>query len=184
VDHTKNINNYFDVLNKVLSKICRSEINKFIELVDQVRSQNKKILICGNGGSGATASHIVCDLNKGLSYGKEKKFQVINLSDNMATVLAYGNDTSFDDIFVEQTKNFLDHGDLFIGISSSGNSNNVLKAIEYANSKGNTTLGLTGYNGGKLKELSKYSVNANIDDTQISEDVHMILGHLLYKVLS
>jgi len=93
----------------------------------------------GNGGSGSTASHAAADLNKGVSYGREKRFRVMSLNDNMATLTAYANDVSYSDAFVEQLKNFLHPGDLVIGISGSGNSPNILKAIEYANQQGAIT---------------------------------------------
>ena len=99
----------------------------------------------GNGGSGASASHAAGDLNKGVSYGREKRFRVISLNDNLATLTAYANDVSYVDVFVEQLKNFLRPGDLVIAISGSGNSPNVLKAIEYANQQGAITVGLTGF---------------------------------------
>ena len=90
---------------------------------------------------------------------------------------------NYDDVFVEQLKNFLNKGDIVIGISGSGNSKNVLRAIEYANSNGGISIGLTGYNGGILKQIAKYSVNAKIDDMQISEDIHMMLCHMTYSIL-
>lgn len=146
--------------------------------------EGSTIFVFGNGGSAATASHFATDLNKGISYGLEKRFRVMALTDNFSTVSAYSNDTSYDDVFVEQMKNFIKPGDLVIGISGSGNSKNVLNAVEYANSRGNITVGITGYDGGKLRQIAKHSVNANIKDMQISEDIHMILGHLTMKVLN
>jgi D-sedoheptulose 7-phosphate isomerase len=140
------------------------------------------IFIFGNGGSASTSSHFCCDLNKGVSYGKHKKFHAHSLTDNMATITAYANDTSYDDVFVEPLKNFLNPGDLVIAISGSGNSKNVIKAVEYANSMGNRTAGITGYNGGKLKQIATLSVNANVNDMEISEDIHMILCHTIKNV--
>ena len=97
--------------------------------------------------------------------------------------MAISNDQSYDDIFLIQIQNFLKIDDVVVGISGSGNSINVLKAIEYANQQGATTIGFTGYNGGKLKEIVDYSLNANIDDMQISEDIHMIFNHLMMQIL-
>ena len=141
------------------------------------------IFICGNGGSAATASHFACDINKGVSYGLDKRFKIIPLTDSLSTITAYTNDVGYDIIFVEQLKNFFNKGDVLIGISGSGNSRNVLNAIEYVNDHGGISIGWTGFSGGKLKEISTYSVNANIDDMQISEDLHMIFTHLMMKVL-
>ncbi len=180
------INNYFDRLEKTIDNLDRNEIENFIQVLNQARNNEKTVFIMGNGGSAATASHFVCDFNKGASYmcDDKKRFKFICLNDNIASMTAYSNDVSYDDIFVEQLKNFLKKGDVVIGISGSGNSKNIIKAVEYANKNDGITVGLTGYNGGKLRELAKYSVNANVVDMQVSEDIHMILCHLILKVLT
>lgn len=180
------INNYFDRLKNTLDNIDRNEIETFVQVLNTAREQGNNIFIMGNGGSAATASHFVCDFNKGASYMQDdkKRFKFICLNDNVATMMAYSNDVSYDNIFVEPMKNFFNKGDVVIGISGSGNSKNVVKAIEYANQNDGITVGLTGYNGGKLKQLCKYSVNANIDDMQISEDVHIVLCHLIMQILT
>lgn len=177
------IEEYFNKLKTTIDNLNRDEIETFIKVLVQAKEAGKMVYIMGNGGSAATASHFCCDFNKGVSYGKDKRFKFICLNDNLATMMAYANDISYDDIFVEQLKNFLNSGDVVIGISGSGNSKNVLKAIEYANSADGTTIGITGYDGGKLKKMAKYSVNTNINDMQISEDIHMILDHLCSKAL-
>ena len=178
------IKNYLNLLQKTISSLNSAEIDNFLDVLMTAYNAGSTIFIFGNGGSAATASHFATDLNKGISYGLEKRFRVMALTDNFSTVSAYSNDTSYDDVFVEQMKNFIKPGDLVIGISGSGNSKNVIKAIEYANASGNTTVGITGYDGGKLRQFAKYSVNANINDMQISEDIHMILGHLTMKLLN
>lgn len=177
------INNYLERLKNCIDNLERNEIECFINTLLSARDRGSQIYIMGNGGSGATASHFCCDFNKGMSYQKDKKFKMICLNDNVATMLAYANDVSYDDVFVEQLKNFLQEGDVVIGISGSGNSKNVLKAIEYANQNGAITIGLTGYNGGVLKGIARHCVNANIDDMQISEDIHMMLCHATYNIL-
>ncbi len=177
------ITNYIDTLQKTISMLDKSEINAFLETLMKAYEQDATIFIFGNGGSAATASHFATDFNKGISYGLEKRFRVMALTDNYSTVSAYSNDTSYDDVFIEQMKNFIKDNDIVIGISGSGNSKNVIKAIEYANARGNTTIGITGYDGGTLRKITKLSVNANIRDMQISEDIHMILCHLSMKVL-
>ena len=108
---------------------------------------------------------------------------MVCLNDSIPTMLAYANDVNYEYVFVEQLKNFLNKGDIVIGLSGSGNSKNVLNAIEYANSKNAITIGLTGYDGGFLKKICRYSVNANINDMQISEDIHMMLCHMAYSIL-
>jgi D-sedoheptulose 7-phosphate isomerase len=180
---TNTILQYLSTLKDVFDKVNTSEIQRVAELFLEARASNKTIYVFGNGGSGSTASHMVCDIIKGCSFGKEKRFRIISLNDNIPTLLAYANDVSFDEVFVEQLKNFLSEGDIVLGISGSGNSINVIKAIEYANNKGNTTIGFTGYDGGKLKQISNFSVNAGINDMQMSEDIHIVTLHILYKIL-
>jgi D-sedoheptulose 7-phosphate isomerase len=122
-------------------------------------------------------------LNKGVSYGREKRFRVISLNDNLATLTAYANDVSYTEVFVEQLKNFLRAGDVVVGISGSGNSPNILKAIEYANRQGAITVGLTGFNGGKLASLVQVPVHIPVHDMQKVEDIHMMLFHVAMQVL-
>lgn len=181
---TTYINDYLTTLQKTIDKLDRKEINQFINLMMQARDKEKNVFIMGNGGSASTASHFCCDFNKGASYQMPtKRFKFICLSDNIPTMMAYSNDVSYDDVFVEQLKNFFKPKDYVIGISGSGNSKNVIKAIEYANLNDGITIGITGYNGGKLKQIAKYSVNMNIDNMQISEDLHMMLDHLTTTVI-
>ena len=177
------INNYFNLLKNTIDNLDRKELAVFINILLEARDRGKFIYIMGNGGSASTASHFVCDFNKGMSYEQDKKFKMICLNDNIASMLAYANDTGYENIFVEQLKNFLKPNDIVIGISGSGNSKNILKAVEYANSIGAITIGLTGYSGGKLKAMVDYSVNTNINDMQISEDIHMMICHLIYNIL-
>jgi D-sedoheptulose 7-phosphate isomerase len=178
------INDYISQLKETLDNLERGEIVKLASLLEEARLNGNKVFIFGNGGSGSTATHFACDINKGASMGKEKRHRIIALTDNIPTMLAYSNDLSYDDVFIEQLKNFIDPGDIVIGISGSGNSKNIIKAIEYANAIGNTTIGITGYEGGKLRQISTFSVNANRNDMQISEDIHMILVHLMMKMLT
>jgi D-sedoheptulose 7-phosphate isomerase len=138
----------------------------------------------GNGGSGTTASHIVCDFNKGVSANLVKKLKVMCLNDNMPSISAIANDISYDAIFEEQLKNFLSPGDIVIGISVSGNSKNIIKAIDYANNNGATTIGFCGFDGGKLKKIAKYPIHVKVDDMKITEDIHSVISHILMKMLS
>ena len=183
-NYMNTIKSYIANLKTTLDNLDISEIEKTANAFITARDNQKQIIFFGNGGSGSTASHFVCDLSKGCSYEKDKRIRAICLNDNIPTLLAYSNDVSYDVVFLEQLKNLLNPGDVVVGISGSGNSKNIIKAIEYANANGAVTIGLTGYNGGKLKEISSISVNANIDDMQISEDIHVIVMHILYKLLS
>lgn len=174
-----NYTEYFKLLKKTIENLS---INKLEELTDvflECRKNKNTIYIFGNGGSGATASHVAGDFMKGVSYQLENAFNIISLNDNMPGILAIANDLSYDDIFIEQLKNSLKKGDVVIGISGSGNSANVLKAIEYANNIKATTIGFSGYKGGKLKKLVKLSIHAEINDMEITEDVHMTIFHAL-----
>lgn len=182
-DFIPKINGYFNRLTHAINNLNRDEVNDFMNTLLRARDNGKHIFIMGNGGSGATASHYCCDFNKGMSYQQPSRFKLMCLNDNMPTMMAYSNDVSYDDAMVEQLKNFLEPGDLVIGISGSGNSKNVLKAIDYANENGAETMGLTGFSGGELKKRAKHSVHVNIDDMQITEDIHMALCHMMYSIL-
>lgn len=184
-DFKNDIAMYLAKLQNTINNLDKNEINMFINQLLKARDEGRQIFIMGNGGSASTASHFCCDFNKGASYEFDnKRFKFICLNDNVAGMMAYANDVSYDDIFVEQLKNFFNPGDVVIGISGSGNSKNVLKAIEYANSNGGLTMGLTGFGGGKLKQIAHYSVNMNVDDMQISEDLHMMMDHLSMKIIT
>lgn len=177
------IKSYLVLFTEAFAKINAIEILNIAELLYEAYNRGSKVFIMGNGGSASTASHFACDINKGVSCNLQKRFKVISLTDNLPTILAYANDFSYDDVFIEQLKNFIETDDLVIGISGSGNSVNVLKAIEYANKVGNITIGITGYDGGELKKISKFNFNVGIADMQISEDMHLIFVHLLMKIL-
>jgi D-sedoheptulose 7-phosphate isomerase len=170
-------------LSKVLQRVSPERFEEFVHLLENAYQDGRQVFLMGNGGSGSTASHLACDLNKGVSYGRQKRFRVISLNDNLPTLTAYANDVSYEDIFVEQLKNFLRPGDLVVGISGSGNSPNVLNAITYANSLGAHTVGLCGFNGGKLAAIVKTPILAPVHDMQKAEDIHLILLHAVMQVL-
>lgn len=177
------IKNYIKTLQSVLDQLDHSAINSVLNLLVQATEKGKTIYIFGNGGSAATASHFQNDFNKGISEYTEKKFRFQCLNDNIATVLAIANDISFDEIFRFQLDGRLREGDLVIAISGSGNSKNVLYAAEYAKKQGNTVIGMTGFNGGQLKEICDVCLHAPINSMQITEDIHMIFDHLMMSVL-
>ena len=175
--------NYKNNLINVVEKLDVSKIEKLAKVFLDARENGNFIYTIGNGGSGSTASHMVCDILKGCSYNKEKKFKIMCLNDNIPTVLAYSNDVSYESVFEEQLKNFLNDGDILLAISGSGNSKNIIKAVNYAKENNAFVVGLTGYDGGLLKQLSDLSIDANINDMQISEDIHIIVMHILYHIL-
>ena len=177
------IDTYFDTLKRTLDSLDHREVSDFIQALLDARDAGKQIFVMGNGGSAATASHMVCDFNKGLAVDGKPRFKFICLNDNMATLMAYANDVSYDDVFVEPLKNFMQPGDLVIGISGSGNSTNVVKAIEWANDNGGKTFSLVGYSGGKLKQGSQRSIHVDIENMQIVEDIHIILNHMIMYIV-
>lgn len=183
MDYTNDISIYFERLKNTIDSISKEDLSQLMNVLDQAKEEGRNIFIMGNGGSAATASHYCCDFNKGISYGKDKMFKFICLNDNVPTMMAYANDLSYDEVFVGPLKNFLKGQDLVIGISGSGNSMNVVNAIEYANSIGATTIGLTGYDGGKILKLCKYNVHIPINDMQITEDLHMVVDHCMMKIM-
>jgi D-sedoheptulose 7-phosphate isomerase len=183
MDFKLGISEYFEELKQTIDKIDREQINTVINKLLEVRERRGMIYIFGNGGSASTASHFVNDFNKGVSEDLENRFKFICLNDNVSTVLAVANDTSYDEVFKFQLKNYLEDGDIVIGISGSGNSKNIVNAIEYAKSRNIETIGLVGYNGGILKEIADYIIHIPINDMQKVEDLHMVLDHLMMKVL-
>lgn len=174
---------YFDRLSRVLSSLDNESIDHAVGLVDKAWRDGKQIFTLGNGGSSLTALHFINDWNKCVFMASKRKFRGRSLVDNLGLIMSYGNDVSFQDVFVEQLKNLLEPGDLVIGISGSGNSENVLRAVSYANENGATTLGLCGFDGGKLKNIAQHHVWANINDMQLSEDIHSIFGHIVMQRL-
>ena len=175
---------YVSYLVEIMGKLDFDKIGDFISLILETRQSGKRIFIFGNGGSAATASHFANDLSAGTRSWK-KPFKAISLSDNNAVLTAIGNDCGYDEIFVQQLKVHLEEKDVVIAISASGNSSNVLKAVEYANNLGAHTVGLTGFDGGELKKISSLSLHvpSNKGEYGPVEDIHMIFDHLLYGYL-
>jgi len=175
---------YLIELTRLLEDFPHENFDKMIQAMMKSYHEERHIFVMGNGGSGSTASHWTCDINKGCCLELEKKFKMICLSDNIPTLMAYGNDLSYDDIFVEPLKNFFKPDDLVIGISGSGNSTNVLKAIEYATSHGGRTVGLCGFEGGKLNDMVDIPLLAKVNDMQKVEDIHMIIVHICMQAVA
>lgn len=183
MNYINDITAYFERLKQTLDNISKEDLNTVMNVLVEAKNAGKQIFIMGNGGSAATASHYVCDFNKGISLGKDKKFKFICLNDNIPSLMAYGNDLSYDDIFIYPLQTYYNKGDVVIGISGSGNSENVVRALKWAMENDATTIGLTGYSGGKVMQLCKYNVHIPLDDMQITEDLHMVLDHCMMKVL-
>lgn len=182
MDYRKKIEDYIHLEIEVLGKIDIEAVNDALNLLYDTLQKEGNIYIFGNGGSSATASHFQNDFNKGISEHTEKKFRFQCLNDNIATVMAIANDISFDEVFRFQLGGRLKPGDIVIAISGSGNSRNVLNAVEYAKEQGCKAIGLTGYDGGKLRELADISLHVPVNSMQITEDLHMVLDHLMMSV--
>lgn len=178
------IDDYLGRLNATIKTLDKKQIDAVIRALLKVYDCEGTVYIFGNGGSAATASHCVCDFNKGISEKQEKKFHFVCLSDNTATMMAIANDNGYDLIFRQQLEGKLGKDDLVFAISGSGNSKNVISAVEYAKSIGTKVISMTGYDGGKLLKMSDYPIHANINDMQIAEDVHMIMCHLLASTIA
>jgi D-sedoheptulose 7-phosphate isomerase len=174
---------YIEEEQSLLDGIPLEKIEEVVELLHSACERESRIFVFGNGGSSATAAHLACDLNKGVCSGSQKRFKVICLNDNISTMLAYANDNSYEDIFVEQLKNFLEADDLVIGISGSGNSGNVIKAIEYANENKAISVAFTGFDGGRLLKTARTSILIPASDMQKVEDMHLVMTHMIMQVL-
>src|SRR5205823_15114599 len=152
---------YKTALQETISKIDTVKVEQAIEWFDEARAQSKHIFVCGNGGSASTASHFACDMVKGASFQRDSRFRIMALTDSLPTLTAYSNDVSYECVFVEQLKNFAQTGDLLIAVSGSGNSPNVLRAVEYANSIGCRTIGLSGRDGGQLGKIAQLNLQVS-----------------------
>jgi D-sedoheptulose 7-phosphate isomerase len=174
---------YISKLTETLNCLNHVSIDNAVNLIAEAWDNGKQIITLGNGGSSLTALHFINDWNKSVFIAGGKPFRGRSLLDNIGLMMSYANDVSFQDIFSEQLKNILLPGDLVIAISGSGNSENVIRAVNYANENGAITLGLCGYRGGKLKEIAQHHVWADVDDMQLSEDIHSIFGHIVMQSL-
>jgi len=182
------IEEYFNKLKKGLDRLDRNKIKKIIDILYKAWEEERQIFILGNGGSASTASHFACDIGKGTlgrKYNDKdmKRFKAISLTDNVATITAYGNDLSFNDIFSQQLNNLVREGDVVIAITGSGNSPNILKAIEVAKRFKAVTVGFLGFDGGKVKDLVDHPLIFNDDHYGRIEDAHLILEHLISSAL-
>ena len=177
------VSNYFREHQKLFDKVNVQDIEKAIILIKDKFNNGKKIITCGNGGSALTASHYITDWNKMINIATKKKFKGICLCDNVGLITAFGNDFCYDDIYSGQLKSILDDGDILIAISGSGNSKNVLNAVNYANEKGTETLAIVGFDGGKLIDAARHKVHVPSYDMQLCEDIHLMFGHMVMKSL-
>lgn len=181
INSKEKISEYLDTSISCLSNLKDNidSIEQLFNLINEIRLKQKRIYLIGNGGSSSTASHFVCDLNKTAKITGEKRTRAFALNDNSPYAFAILNDIGFHAVFEEQLKNYLDEGDLVIAISGSGNSKNIINAIKYANHLGAITFGLTGNDGGELKNICKHCLIVPSDKMYHIEDTHLLLNHII-----
>jgi len=164
---------------EAIERIDLEKVNQAIEWFREARDAGRRIFVCGNGGSASTASHFACDMVKGASFNRPTRFRILALTDSLPTLTAYSNDVGYHVVFAEQLRNFAEPGDLFMAISGSGNSPNVVCSMEYANSVGCRTIALTGRDGGKLGPLAQLNIQVAVPHMGRIEDAHMVACHMI-----
>jgi D-sedoheptulose 7-phosphate isomerase len=178
-----NASSYFGCLSETIEDLPFATMDQIAETLLRAHDRGRMIYLFGNGGSAALASHFACDLGKGTANGTGKRFRVLALTDNVPLMTAWSNDSKYEDIFAEQLSNFVQRDDIAFAISGSGNSPNVLRALKLARSAGAITVGLTGYQGGKMKDLCDQCMIVPSDNMQIIEDLHLCVAHAIFTVV-
>ena len=173
------VDNYLNNLGTSLQQIPLEKVQHVIQILHHARLNGRQIFIMGNGGSASTSSHFVCDLAKNNYFEGLPPFRAIDLNSSNAIFTALANDEGYENVFSHQLRNLIEPHDIVIGISTSGNSPNVLRAIELANKSGAITIGMTGFEGGKLSELVNVEIRIPSDNIRHVEDIHMIITHLI-----
>ena len=169
---------YAAEIKETLDSLPWPEIDQMVEHLHRARLEDRQVFVMGNGGSAATASHMACDIGKNTVMPNHARFRVMALTDNMATFSAHANDAGYENVFAEQLANFLRPDDIVIAISTSGNSPNVIKAVQLANDHGALTIGWTGYTGGELAQMVDVSIVVDNDCVEQIEDIHLMLEHM------
>jgi len=175
---------YFEELQRVFTGLAHGSIDQMADVLVKAYESERVVYTFGNGGSASLASHLACDLGKGTAYcNGGKRFRVLALTDNLITLTAWANDSSYEDIFSEQLRNFVQPQDVAFAISGSGNSRNVLNALQVARDAGATTLGISGFQGGQMKSLCDICVVVPSNNMQIIEDVHLAMAHSIFRIV-
>jgi D-sedoheptulose 7-phosphate isomerase len=178
------ISRYFAEVAHQLAAIDSADAERMVELLWECHERGARLALCGNGGSASTASHLVADLQKNLFLAAGKRrWEVISLCDSIPLLTAWSNDTEYANVFAGQARCWLRPGDVLVAISGSGNSSNVLAAVEASHALGAITIGLCGYGGGKLAKTAQHSVVIHSNDMQVVEDVHLSLLHAVFREL-
>ena len=175
---------YFDELQRVANNLCHDGVNQIAEALMKAYVRERTVFTFGNGGSASLASHLACDLGKGTAYcNGGKRLRVLALTDNLPTLTAWANDSDYEDVFSEQLRNFVRPEDVAFAISGSGNSKNVLNALQVAREAGARTLGISGFQGGEMKSLCDICVIVPSNNMQIIEDLHLAIAHSIFRIV-
>ena len=175
---------YFKELQRVMLALPKDGVDQIADVLVGAYNAGRTMFLCGNGGSAALASHLACDLGKGTAYcNGGKRFRVLALTDNLPTLTAWANDSGYENVFSEQLKNFVQPNDVVFAISGSGNSKNILNALQAAREAGAITVGLSGFQGGAMKSLCDLCVVVPSNDMQIIEDLHLALAHSIFRIV-
>lgn len=179
----ENIQNYISTLHKTIDQLPQELIVEVINILQKARMQRNQVFIMGNGGSASTASHFVCDLAKNTRHAGLPHYRAIGLTDNMAIFSAYANDEGYENVFAKQLVNLIQPGDVIIGVSASGNSQNVLNAIQEAKLLATTTIAFTGFDGGRLAQMVDINIHVKSNIIEHVEDIHLMLEHMIVKAI-
>jgi D-sedoheptulose 7-phosphate isomerase len=175
---------YFEELQQVVVGLPHAAINQIADTLVKANEIGRTVYLFGNGGSAALASHLACDLAKGTAYcNGGKRFRALALTDNLPTLTAWANDAGYEDVFSEQLRNFVQPHDVAFAISGSGNSKNVLNALQVAREAGATTVGFSGFQGGEMKSLCDLCVVVPSHNMQIIEDLHLSMAHAIFRIV-
>lgn len=179
-----NARQYFEELQSVVTMLSHEEIEGIADVLVRSYEAGRTVFLFGNGGSASLASHLACDLGKGTAYcNGAERFRVLALTDNLPTLTAWANDSSYEDVFAEQLRNFVRPRDVAFAISGSGNSKNVLNALQVAREAGAITVGFSGFQGGQMKALCDVCVVVPSNNMQIIEDLHLAMAHSIFRIV-
>jgi D-sedoheptulose 7-phosphate isomerase len=183
------VRDYLDRLSKALGNVPIAAVETVVGRLHSAYLEGRKVLIIGNGGSAATASHMACDLSKTVfarspaTFARKGRFKVLGLTDNVPLITAWANDAGYARVFLEQVRTHVDRGDVLVAISGSGSSPSVVNAVKLAKKMRAETIGILGFGGGKLANLVDTAVIIESRDYGVIEDVHMALDHILTECL-